>query len=659
MRQFSLEVGLVVRRGRQQLEFISLLQDNKIQFQDQKTKLFSVMKLSVFYKEVMAKKIQPIIGEERTTEMKDDLSSSPSFVFDWSSIDESNRKKLVHRLQWVQALRKRAISRGQTHRIRMAIVDIAEKLKDNNPPAQSTLSRWMRKFELSQGNPVSLILGNLNRKRRRQINSLVEAEITKKIRNIYLKPARHTLRHTHEQILLALKKMADQKQIGRDEAQVSLATVSRRLSEFDSYESDKARYGPGYARAKYRTTVEGSLATRVMQRLQCDHTLLNWVVVCDRTGLPLGRPTLTIIIDTLSGYVVGIYVSFYGPGVTSVLNVLKNAIRPKDEFAQAASATNPWLAYGIGECLVLDNGMEFHSKIFQSVAWELGIDLEYCRVRSPWLKPHVERFFANLDYFSLTKGRVRKPMANVINIDPVQDAAILFGDFLRGLIKFVVDVYPFELNSRKLVTPFEAFQEGFNALRPPTFQWSLDQLNLIAAMHKTVKVSQTGVELGGIPYSSPQLRDIRKKAGANFMTNMKWDPDDISFVYVQHPREKTWLPTPSIWTEYTTGFGWNQHQLVNKFKRENYVKKGGLEALLLARQAVHEIWMNGIVKKNRSSNMRLAAKYTGLSSNQILASDLPRLEALSANSLLLPDEISQPIGADVPDFGSFVMGAKR
>lgn len=607
----------------------------------------------------MAKKIQPIIGVDRMEDTGDEPPDSPSFVFDWSSIDALKREELERRMQWVQALRKRSISRGQTHRIRMAIADIAEKLEDKNPPAQSTLSCWMRKYELSQGNPVSLISGNLNRRRRRIINDLVEVEITKKIRSIYLQPARHTLRHTLEQINLALRKMADKKLIARADAQVSIATLSRRLSEFDAYERDKARYGPGYARTQYRTSVEGTLATRAMQRLECDHTLLNWVVLCDRTGLPLGRPTLTIIVDAMSGYVVGIYVSFYGPGVVSVLNVLKNAIRPKDEFALAAGVINPWLAYGIGECLVLDNGMEFHSKIFQLVAWELGIDLEYCRVRSPWLKPHVERFFANLDYFSLTKGRVRKPMNNVLNVNPVEDAAILFGDFFKGLIKFVVDAYPFELNSRKLITPFEAFRESFNTLRPPTFQWSMDQLNLIAAMHKTVSVSQTGVELAGIPYSSPQLRDMRKEVGANFRTNMKWDPDDISFVYVQHPREKTWIPTPSIWTEYTTGFGWNQHQLINKFKREKHVQGGGLEALLLARQGVHEIWMNGVVKRNRVSDMRLSAKYSGLSSNQILIPERSSSEPSMEKSLVLPHDITQPITADVPDFGSFVMGARK
>jgi len=152
---------------------------------------------------------------------------------------------------------------------------------------------------------------------------------------------------------------------------------------------------------------------------------------------------------------------------------------------------------------------------------------------------------------------------------------------------------------------------------------------------------------------------MRKEVGANFRTNMKWDPDDISFVYVQHPREKTWIPTPSIWTEYTTGFGWNQHQLINKFKREKHVQGGGLEALLLARQGVHEIWMNGIVKRNRVSDMKLAAKYSGLSSNQILIPEKPSSEPSVEKSLVLPDEIAHSITADVPDFASFVMGAKK
>ncbi len=107
------------------------------------------------------------------------------------------------------------------------------------------------------------------------------------------------------------------------------------------------------------------------------------------------------------------YVSFNGAGLTSVINVLKNAIRPKDDLVNAAAAEHAWVAYGVPDCMLLDNGMEFHSHTFKMIGWDLGIDLEYCKVRTPWLKPKVERFFANLDFLTLSVGRVFKPMPNV------------------------------------------------------------------------------------------------------------------------------------------------------------------------------------------------------------------------------------------------------
>lgn len=655
MRQFSLEVGLVVRRGSQQLEFLNLIPGGKVQFQDQRTRLVQVMTLQTFHTEVMSKKILPVIGDivddqEHTQELQ-----APKLIFDIASIQPKEQTQLERCMNWVKALRKRGITRGQRDRIEKAIPDIAKVLSDAAPPGVSTLTVWMRKYELSFGNPAALLSGNRNRRRSRTLSTLVEEVINRKLRSIYLTLDRNTLRHTHEQILRELKKLAEAKKIEQSQIKVSLATVSRRLSEFPAYDRAKARYGLGDAKAKFRTSVEGSLAVRAMQRLECDHTLLNWVVICDRTGLPLGRPTLTIIVDAMSSYVVGIYVSFNGPSITSVLNVLKNSIRPKDDMAKAAGASQPWIAFGIGETLVLDNGMEFHARIFQLVAWELGIDLEYCRVRSPWLKPHVERFFANLDYFSLARGRVRKPMANVLNIDPKEDAAILFSDFVRGLIKFVVDVYPFELNSRKLWTPFEAFQESFSTLGPPTFQWSMDQLDLIAAMRKDLTVGPGGVELRGISYSSADVFAMKKDVGAKFKTGVKWNPDDLSFIYLQHPQKRDWIPVPSLRPDYTNGLSWNQHVLISKHARDQHVLGGGLEQLMQARQELHEIWMNGISKRNRSQDMRTAAKLSGLSSSQVLTAENLMVPRLPVSKMVSKEDFVLPPAADIEPFESFVM----
>lgn len=42
-----------------------------------------------------------------------------------------------------------------------------------------------------------------------------------------------------------------------------------------------------------------------LPRLQIDYMPLNCVVICERTGLPLGEPIHKIAIDANGGYVIG------------------------------------------------------------------------------------------------------------------------------------------------------------------------------------------------------------------------------------------------------------------------------------------------------------------------------------------------------------------
>jgi putative transposase len=218
-----------------------------------------------------------------------------------------------------------------------------------------------------------------------------------------------------------------------------------------------------------RTTMDGGAAVYPLQRVELDHTPLNWIAVCDRTGLPLGRPLLTVAIDAHSGYILGFYLSFYGPGVTSVTGVLKNSFLPKDDLIRGFDLKNPWLSHGLADEWMLDNGLEFHSRIFKAICWELKIDMTFCRVRTPWLKPHVERFFADLNWLTLARGRVEKSVANVLRMDPYKDACVTFSDLVRGLTQFIVDVHPFQINERKLARPFDLFSEGLERCPPANY----------------------------------------------------------------------------------------------------------------------------------------------------------------------------------------------
>jgi putative transposase len=318
--------------------------------------------------------------------------------------------------------------------------------------------------------------------------------------------------------------------------------------------------------------------------------LLHMLVAARLAGSTLGRARRTPYVD----FILPLPARPALIGVSSIDRTL-----PKDDLVAAAGCSQPWIAFGIGETILLDNGLEFHSPQFQLAGWELGMDIEYCRVRMPWLKPMVERFFANLDHLSLKTGRVYKPMANVQHLDPMKDAAITFSDFAKGLLKFVVDVYPFELNNRRLQTAYDCFKEGLDLLPPPAFPTSFDQLDLIAAMSKTLTVAQGGIEMVGLNYSSPELAQLKRSVGAKFKTLVKWNPDDLSFVYMQDPRNQQWMPVPSVCGDYTNGLSWIQHRLIRQHARDKHVQGGTYERLVRARQELHECWMNPLVRRNR------------------------------------------------------------
>lgn len=654
----SLETGLVVRRGARTLEFVEIIPGNKVQFRDVQTRQVQTMHLSRFAQAMLAKQIVPVLADEPTSADIAPIHRRPVIVSDLSSLKDADRGILDLRMEYVKAVRKRRLTRGQRAGIGKVLPQIAQDVtKKTGPhklPSVSTVLGWMRQFELSGMNPASLLSGNRCRRRSRRVSQIVEDLIQKKIRTVYLTPDRHTLRHTLEQINQAMEELRKKGKLAEPNRDVSLSLLQRRVAELDKYAVLKKRFGVAVARSRFRTSVEGTPVTRPLERLECDHTLLNWVVLCDGSGLPLGRPTLTIVIDSLTGYPVGVYVSFYGPGLTSVLNVLKNSILPKDEICAAAGTRKPWIAFGIGETLLLDNGLEFHSPQFQLAAWELGIDIEYCRVRTPWLKPKVERFFLNLDYFSLSKGRVRKPMPNVVHLDPKKDAAITFSDFVRGLLMFMVDVYPFEPNSRTLDIPYETFKDGMDMLPPPVFPSSFDQLNLIAAMSKELTVGPGGVELRDIGYSSVELRRMKERVGPKFKTLVKWNPDDLECIYVQDPKTLAWITVPSLCPEYTNGLSWLQHLLIRKHKRTKNIEGGVYESLIRSRQDVHEVWMNGVAKKNRKADTRTRGVMSGLSSSRYPNAQAPHTPP-PPQTVLAREEIEEPTATEIPDFESFTM----
>lgn len=591
------------------------LPDGKLALEDCSTRKQTLYGKAELIKDVWASKLTLLAPSAAPSVER--ISAPPIQTI--ASLKPSARKEVERRLAYVTGLDKAHVSLGMRHRVSKVIDAVAERIGDSNKPSASAVMGWARRLKMAEGYAGALVDKRAMRKSGNRIVPAMEQIVTAALQRVYLTRDRNSLVHTQAVIHAEAARKVRAGQLQQKDARVSLATLSRRVASIDRYRVIEARQGAARARMVCRTSMDGAAAEYPLQRVEVDHTPMNWVVVCDRTGLPLGRPLLTVLIDAYSSYVLGFYVSFYGAGLTSVSGALRCAIYPKDAITQGLSLEHSWLAAGIPDRLMLDNGLEFHSPVFQLMGWELGMDFTYCRVRTPWLKPHVERFFSTLDTLTLAKGRIHKRMANVVEIDPSEGAAVMFSDFVRGIVQFVVDVQPFQINHRKLARPYDLFTEGVERRPPVHFPRDMEALRLASALSKVLTVGQGGVELHGLPFGGAELLDMRRRHGERFKTLVKWDPDDMRQVWIQDPSSKEWVGSACRWQHYARGLSWNQHLMIRKFARQELKKNDSIEYLEQARLRLHDHWMEATAWKNRADR-KLAAVTAGYSSARVLDS---------------------------------------
>lgn len=99
---------------------------------------------------------------------------------------------------------------------------------------------------------------------------------------------------------------------------------------------------------------------------QVDHTRAD-VLVVDQVGNILGRPWLTIVVDTYSRCIMGIHIGFEPPSAVVVCLGLRHAILPK-QYTSAYELKQSWGTYGLPQYLYTDGGKDFRSQHLEQVA---------------------------------------------------------------------------------------------------------------------------------------------------------------------------------------------------------------------------------------------------------------------------------------------------
>lgn len=383
------------------------------------------------------------------------------------------------------------------------------------------------------------------------------------------------------------------------------------VSRLDAYEKDRARFGKRYADQKHRCNQQAPQPTRPLERTEIDHTKLDLFVVDEETRMPLGRPTLTTLLDRYSREVLGINVGFDPPSYLSVMQCLNHAIKPKTYLkTQFPKVRNEWEAYGLPELIVVDNGKEFHSKDFEDACLQLGIVVMYSPPYVPRYKAAIERFFGteNRRLLHQQRGTTFSNIFERHGYDPQKNAVISFDAFMQMLHIWIVDVYHQSYHRGLKDIPAHIWRAGTKHY-PPALPRRMEDLRVLLGHIEHRVIGPSGIELFTLFYNCEELAPIRRQRKVKDKVVVKYDPSDLSLIYIYDKQKDKYITVPAMDQEYTKGLSLWQHRVIQSHAARDAkgrVKEGGLRE---AKKMIQEIVDAEIAKRGKASSKSKVARW--------------------------------------------------
>lgn len=475
------------------------------------------------------------------------------------------------------------------------------------PPHFTTVAKWIRVYHDADKDIRALIDRHLEKgNREERYDPIVIRMVDDMIETRYLTLERPTITSIRKD----LKGMVAIENVTRLRAEQLKAPsydyLKRQIAQLAPYDVCKARFGQRVADIKFRFATKGVDAQRPLGRACMDHCRMDVFVIDERTGLPLGRPWLTVVIDEFTRYILGYYLSFEEPSSVSMTRALRHALGPKDSSPNAKCA---WDAWGIMDMLVVDNGMEFHAQALEAGAGRFGIAVQFCPRRKPWYKGKVERYFGTLNTGLLVdmKGKTFSSLVLKGDYDPAKHAVMTLGTLRRVVHTWIVNIY---------------HQEDHGGLenRPPSLVWdesvaTIDRflppssLTLESAFSKsdTRRLTHKGIEFDSLFYNSAELGALREQHGHEFDVEVRSCDDDLGSLIVVAPDGKTLVKVPALDQDYAAGLTRWQHKVCRRYRARVLDEDARQISLLDARNRIRDMIREDMAmgsKKTRNKQQR-------------------------------------------------------
>lgn len=527
-----------------------------------------------------------------------------------------------------------ALDVPNTHsRLRPIIQKTWERLKEpSRPPNTATVIRWKNKF-LEAGRDITVLIdqhskkGNTASRYPREVEQFVQQAIDV----VYMCQERGTIQDTLD---CAVALVLSENELRPDSVQLPNPTrrlVRRMIEAIPAFDRCAARHGRVAATKRFRSVHAHRITRAPLERAEIDHTLLDLLVIDEKTGLPLGRPWVTACIDDYTRCVLGLYVGFEPPSYLTVARCLKQSFLPKVSIRQDyPSIDNDWDAHGVMRELVVDNGPEFHSASLENACYSLGIEIHYSARKNPWFKGKIERFLGTLNR-AVAHGNPGSTFQNIFDkeeYDPSKHAVVRYRILKEIACRWVADVYHQKVHRTLGVPPAVMWS---NAIAPEDILVPDDPARLDAILGRSEerRLTHKGIELYGLLFNSPDLTALRRTHGDKLDVEIRVDAANLGQIVVFSPDKRQMFKVPALNYDYANGLSEWQHRVCKRFaarEMEQYCPSAWLEAKACIARLIDEEFM----RKKQKTRTKIA-RYKG-------DGNLANLEepALQHTSLPLP-----------------------
>lgn len=434
-----------------------------------------------------------------------------SLLLSLDSYSHNIKMEVLRRISFIKWIKPR-LKGGWTQKNLNPLIDDAATQLKMMAPKWRTLAEWHKNYH-SSGNDISSLIPKHSSKGNIQQHTDTDFLITKAINEKYLTLTRCSISQTFKyycDLVIIENRSLPEKKI----KSVSQRTFYNRINALPKYDVALKRYGKRYADINYRAVDKMIKVTRPLERVEIDHTPLDLILLDDNLEIPLGRPYLTILIDSYSKCIVGYNLSFRPPSFESIRHAFCNACLDKSSITQQyPHLQQHWPIAGKIENLVVDNGAEFWSNSLEDSLRPFATNILFNKVGKPWMKPLVEKFFdvLNKGLVHSLPGTTRSRIEQLKGYNPKKDAAITFSLFLELFHTWIIDIYYMTPDAREISIPYFKWQEGVTALPPLTYtDEEAQQLRIELGILNTRTVRIGGIFLYGLRYESKELNEYRK-----------------------------------------------------------------------------------------------------------------------------------------------------